>query len=199
MATYRLDAINRCLDAIGESPVNSPNSGVPDAEDASRVIDRITKEVLEPGWVVNTVLTTLTPDLEHIIKVPPNVIKVDTTGRDKRLAVTVRNDSDGIDKLFAIKDQSFIFTAPVLAEVVYYFDIDGLPFPLQNYIAAKSARVFQESAMGSVSLDSFTVRQEKEALAILQDYEAEQEDSNVLTDSPYMQVVTGRNNPLSRM
>ncbi|SFZ81663.1 hypothetical protein SAMN02983003_0622 [Devosia enhydra] len=199
MATYRLDAINRCLDAIGESPVNSHKSGVPDAEDASRVIDRITKEVLEPGWVVNTVVKTLSPDLDGVIKIPPNVIKVDTVGRDKRLAVTVRNDTDGIDKLFAIKDQSFIFTAPVLTEVVYYFDIDGLPFPLQNYIAAKSARVFQESSMGSVALDSFTVRQEKEALAMLQDYEAEQEDSNVLTDSAYMRIVTGRNNPLARM
>ena len=115
------------------------------------------------------------------------------------ITVTVRNDSDGIDKLFAIKDQTFIFTAPVLAEIVYLFDIDGLPFALQNYIAAKSARVFQESAMGSVSLDSFTVRQEKEALTILQDYEAEQEDSNVLTDSAYMQIVTGRNNPLARI
>jgi hypothetical protein len=197
MATYRLDAINRCLDAIGESPVNSPSSGVPDAEDASRVIDRITREVLEPGWVVNTVETTLQPDLEGVIKIAPNIIKVDTVGRDKRLAVTVRNDVDSIDKLFAIKDQTFIFTAPVLVELVYFFDIDGLPFALQNYIAAKSARVFQESAMGSVSLDNFTVRQEKEALAILQDYEAEQEDSNVLTDSAYMQIVTGRNNHLS--
>ena len=161
------------------------------------MIDRITKEVLEPGWVVNTVETTLQPDLEGAIKIAPNIIKVDTVGRDKRLAVTVRNDVDSIDKLFAIKDQTFIFTAPVLVELVYFFDIDGLPFALQNYIAAKSARVFQESAMGSVSLDNFTVRQEKEALAILQDYEAEQEDSNVLTDSAYMQIVTGRNNHLS--
>lgn len=198
MATYRLDAINRCLDAIGESPVNSLNSGVPDAEDASRVIDTVTKQVLNAGWVANSVFDhKLVPDLDGIIKLPPNVLKVDTAGRSQRIAVTVRQDTDGIDKLFRIAEQSFLFDGPVWVDMVYLFDIDGLPFALQNFIAAKAARVFQEGAMGSVALDSFTVRQENEAWAMLQDYEAEQEDSNALTDSYYMRVVTGRNNPLS--
>lgn len=198
MASYRLEAINRCLDAIGEEPVNSPSSGVPDAEDASRMIDQITREVLSAGYTSNSVFNvTLNQDLDGIIKVPSGVLKIDTTGRDAYLAVTVRTDTDGIDKLYKIKDQSYVFDGPVHVDIVYLFDIDALPFPLQNYIAARAARVFQESVMGSVSLDGFTSRREQEAWAQLLDYEAEQEDSNCLTDSVYMAVVTGRNNPLS--
>lgn len=198
MPAYRLEAINRCLEAIGESPVNSTSSGVPDAENASRMIDQITKEVLTAGYTVNTAFNVrLLPDQDGHIKVSANVLKVDTAGRSRHIAVTVNRDVDGIDKLFDIKEQSFKFTGTVYVDIVYLFDIDGLPFPIQNYIAARAARVFQESVMGSVSLDSFTSRREAEAWAQLLDYEAEQEDSNALTDSFYMREITGRNNPLS--
>lgn len=198
MATYRLEAINRCLDAIGESPVNSVTSGVPDAEDASRMIDRATKEILETGWTVNSRYNVkLVPDLDGIIKIASNVLRVDTAGVSRNLAVTVMRDADGIDKLFSVADQSYIFTAPVWVDLVHLYDIDGLPFALQNYISARAARLFQESNMGSVSLDNFTVRQENEAWTRLLDYETEQDDANMLTDSAYMRAVTGRNNPLS--
>jgi hypothetical protein len=198
MAQYRLQAINQCLKAIGESPVNSPQSGVPDAASASLVIDQITREVLSKGWSVNTAFAQrLVPDQDGIIKIASTVLKVDSTGRDRHIHVTVNQDVDGLDKLFDIRKQSFIFTSPILVDLVHYFDIDGLPFPIQDYIAARSARVFQEAEMGSISLDSFTSRREAEAWTALLDYEAEQEDNNVLTDSAYMREITGRNNKLS--
>lgn len=198
MATYRLEAINQCLRAIGETPVNSPQSGVPDAETASGVIDQITREVLSAGWSPNSAFDVrMIPDQDQIIKVPENLLRIDTTGRSRSRSVTVRRDTDGIDKLFDVKEQSYTFDGPVYCDLVYLFDIDGLPFPLQNYIAARAARVFQETVMGSAALDGFTSRREGEAWASLLDYEADQEDSNCLTDSPYMRAVTGRNNPLS--
>lgn len=199
MATYRLEAINQCLAAIGESPVNSPNSGVPDAASASAMIDRATRKTLMAGWTVNTAFDVkLVPDLEGIIKIASNVLTVDTSGRSAGLAVTTRRDVDGIEKLFKVKDQSFRFDEPVTVDIIYYYDIDDLPFPLQNYIAALAARDFQEDAMGSVALDGFVSRSLNEAWAALLDYEAAQEDSNALRDSPYMRAVTGRNNPISR-
>lgn len=198
MANYRLTAINRCLDAIGEAPVSSVSSGVPDAEDASRMIDEVTREVLQAGYTVNTVYdVTMTPDIDGIIKVDDDIIRIDTSGKSQWMAVTVRQDSDEINKLFNIKDQTHVFDEAVTCDIVYFFDIDGLPFPLQNYIAARAARVFQESVMGSTSLDSFTRRREAEAWSQLLDYEADQEDANILTDSYYMREITGRNNPLS--
>lgn len=199
MPSYRQTAINQCLDAIGEAPVNSAHSGVPDAEDASRMIDRVTRQVLSAGWTSNSVFDVLlTPDIDGVIRVTGDIIKIDTSGRSAGTAVTVRTDiGDGIDKLFRVQDQSYQFTDPVYVDIVYYFDIDGLPFALQDYIAACSAVAFQESVMGSATLDGFTKREQAASWARLLDYEADQEDSNSLTDSPYMRAVTGRNNPLS--
>ena len=198
MATYRLQAISRCLDAIGETPVNSPQSGVPDAETASRLIDQVTREVLQAGWSPNSAFDVkMHPDHDQIIKVPDNLLRVDTTGPSRGITVTTLRDTDGIDKLFQVKTQSFLFTAPVWCDLVYYFDSDGLPFPLQNYIAALAARKFQRAVLGSASLDTFTSQELDEAWSMLLDYETDQEDSNCLTDSPYMRAVTGRNNALS--
>ena len=68
---------------------------------------------------------------------------------------------------------------------------------MQLYIARKAARSFQESAMGSAALDSFTVRSEAEAYAALMDSEAEVEDNNILQQSTHCHRATRRYNVLS--
>lgn len=199
MPAYRLNAINQCLDAIGEAPVNDTTSDVPDAQDASRIIDRVTRQVLSAGWSANSAFeVTLTPDMEGTIRVPDNILSVDTSGKDAALSVvTQRDENDGQDKLFKVVDQTFSFTDPVTVDIVYLFDIDALPFALQNYITALSAKAFQKSVLGATSLNTQLQEDVDAAWALLLDYESGQEDNNVLTDSPYMRVVTGRNNPLS--
>jgi len=195
----KLRAVNRCLKAIGEASVNSLNSGVPDAEVALSILQEVTEDVLETGWHCNTNYgVKLVPDSNGHIIVPPSFLQVDSTARSARLDVTVRKDpNDTVLKLFNITEQTFVFSGPVIADVIVNLDYDGLPLALQNYISARAAREFQESQMASVSLDGFTVRAEQAAWAKLQDYEAEAEDSNCLTDSAYMRYVRGRNSPIS--
>lgn len=197
--SYLLTAINRCLRAIGETPVNSTDSGLPDAGEAYKVIEDVTYEVLSAGWEANTSRgLTLTPSMSHQIAVPATYLRVDTVDEDRHIHVTVRRDpNDGIAKLYNVKDNTFEFMSPVKVDVVHYFTIDELTFPLQNFISARAARVFQETQMGSVSLDSFTMRAEQEAWAKLIDAEAENADHNALRDSPYMATITGRFNTLS--
>jgi len=50
----KLDAVNRCLRAIGEARINSLDSGVPDAADAEALIDETVTEILGSGWHFNT-------------------------------------------------------------------------------------------------------------------------------------------------
>lgn len=195
----KLQAVNRCLKAIGESPVSSLSSGVPDAEDAATVVDEITEEVLSAGWHENTSFgVKLQPDLEGNIRVPDDYLKIDTTGVSHHINVTIREDpNDDLRKVYLINDQTFVIDQDLWVDIVHLFDFDSLSFNLQNYVAAKSARVYQEQALSSVSLDQLIVRREAEAWAKLLDAEAEAEDNNVLTDSPYMREVTGRNNYLA--
>ncbi|MFG1227146.1 hypothetical protein [Xanthobacter wiegelii] len=195
----KLKAVNRCLRAIGEAPVNSLSSGVPDAEVAMAVLDDVTEEVLEVGWHCNTRREVrLLPDVNGQIAVPSDYLQVDTVGTSANIDVTVSKDpQDDIIKLFNITEQTYEFSGPVYVDVILRLDYEGLPLALRNYIAAKSARVFQENQMGSTSLDAFTSRAESEAWAKLQDYEAEVEDANCLTDSAYMRYVRYRNSPIS--
>jgi len=196
--SYKLKAINRCLAAIGESPVNSLSSGLPDAGKASTFIDEVTLDVLSAGWHSNSSYNIeLNPDNDGFIKVASNVIRIDSSGVSAWINVAVRRDpSDQILKLYNIEEATYVFEDSVWVDIVYSFEIDDLPYSLQNYISARSARVFQSRVLSSVSLDSFTTREEGEAWAKLVDHEAEVEDSNALLDSPYIRAVIGRNNRL---
>jgi len=195
----KLQAVNRCLRAIGESPVSSLASGVPDAEDAEAVVDEITEEVLSAGWHENTSFDVkLQPNVFGQIRVPDDYLRIDTTGVSYHIDVTVRKDpSDDLHKLFLVKEQTFDIEEDLYVDIVHSFDFDSLSYTIQNYIAAKSARIYQQQTMSSVALDQFVVRAEAEAWAKLLDAEADAEDNNILTDSRYMREVVGRHNYLS--
>ena len=49
----KLDAVNIVLNSIGETPVSSLTSGLPDAEAAESKLDGTIKEVLAKGWHQN--------------------------------------------------------------------------------------------------------------------------------------------------
>ena len=51
MSLTKLEAVNMVLDAIGESPVSSLTSGLPDAEAAEAKLDEVRVEILSRGWL----------------------------------------------------------------------------------------------------------------------------------------------------
>lgn len=196
----KLEAVNRCLQAIGEARVNSLQSGAPDAAEAETVLDEVREEVLMSGWYENTrYKVEVAPDQNTgEISIPRTWFLVEPVNPGAGVKIAVKTDvNDGVRKLFNFNDQTFRFDSKIEVNVIMSLPFDDLSFPLKNYISAKSARVFQERVMGSVSLDSFTVRAEGQAWARLMDAEVELEEPNMLTDSPYMREITGRNNRLT--
>lgn len=192
----KLEAVNIVLDSIGETPVSSLTSGLPDAEAAEAKLDEVTTEVLAKGWHQNTNYNVkLTRNYLNKIVIPNTYIKVDTVGENKELNVTVRTEQN-VRYLFDLKKQTFIFDTDPFCNVVIKLDFPDLTPTMQLYIARKAARTFQESAMGSAALDSFTVRSEAESYAALLDAEAEVEDNNILKDSPHVLQATRRYNVL---
>jgi hypothetical protein len=198
--SFKLTAINRCLRAIGETPVNSIASDVPDAVEARALVEDTTKEVLSAGWHSNVDYNiTLSPDAEtgHIV-IPSDYISVDTVGYSSHIDVTIRQDpEDDQLKLFNVGEQTFEFEDDITVDVIRDFDIDALPYPLQNYIGWHSARLFQKSTVASTALDAMLVENEAIAWGKLLDWEAESDDTNILRGSLYMRRVTGRNNDLA--
>lgn len=193
----KLDAVNIILDSIGETPVSSLTSGLPDAEAAEAKLDETTLEVLSKGWHQNIEREIkLSPNSDKEIVIPRQYLRVDTVGNSKDTNVAIRVQ-DGKRKLFDVKEYTFKFDRALDVDVVIELEFEALAFELQNYIAHRAARKFQESSMGSASLDSFTVRQEAESYAALLDAEAENEDNNVLRDSGHMFYATHRYHPLA--
>lgn len=193
----KLDAVNIILNVIGETPVSSLTSGLPDAEAAETKLDSTIMEVLAKGWQQNTESDIyMSRNYDSEIIVPRQYLRVDTTGIDKDINITVRKQN-GKRKLFDLRNYTFKFTKDLLVEVLIEIEFEALNFELQNYIAFRSARKFQESAMGSATLDSFAGRQEQEAYAALLDAEAENEDTNILRSSAHVFYATHRNSPIS--
>jgi hypothetical protein len=196
----KLEAVNRCLQAIGEARVNTLQSGAPDAAEAETVLDEVREEVLMVGWFENTRHDVeVTPDLvSKEITVPATWHSVDPVRSSYNEKIVVKTDAnDGVRKLFEVNKQTFEFEKSLKVNVITSLEFDDLSYPLKNYISARAARVFQERLMGSVSLDSFTGRAEAQAWSRLMDAEIEIEEPNMLTDSPYMREITGRYNRLT--
>jgi hypothetical protein len=193
----KLDAVNIILNAIGETPVSSLTSGLPDAEAAEAKLDSTIKEVLAKGWHQNLereIVMSRNKDSE--IVVPRQYLRVDTTGVDVSLNVVIRKQN-GKRKLYDLRNFTYKFGKDLMVDAIIEIEFDSLIFELQNYIAMRAARKFQESAMGSATLDSFAVRQETEAFTALLDAEAENEDNNILRESASVNYAVRRYHPLS--
>lgn len=192
----KLQAVNKLLKAIGESTVNSLNSGLPDAAEAQAVLESTANDILSKGWHENTDRgIKFIRNLNQEILVPPNVLRIDTAGYDIVIDITVRTDpNDDVRKLFDKKKQTFKLSKDLTCDVIYAFDFEDLSHDLQRYIAAVAAREFQRVTVSSLALDKMLEKQESEAWSSFQDAEAEYEDSNTLVDSPHCRDVVGRNN-----
>lgn len=191
MATFsKLDAVNQVLAGIGESPVSSLNSGLPDAESAESVLEEVSVDIQESGWQCNTDNNLqLSPDVTGTIYLPVSTLRVDSAGSDSDRDLVER---DG--RLYDRDNKTFIFTRAVFVDLIQQLDFESLPYRLRKYIATKAARVYQERTEGSVSLDSFLRKEEEDCKAKWLDTEADGDDLNVLNRSRSVQEVVRRNN-----
>lgn len=196
MGLSKIEAVNIVLESIGEAPVSSITSGLPDAEAAESKLNEVNKSVQSRGWHQNIDYNLkLTPNNNNLIYIPSNYLRVDTTRENQSINVTVRNYNNRL-ALYDIKKQSYEFTQNLNVDVVYLLEFEDLSLELSTYIAYLAARKFQESQMQSVALDNFTRRGEMEAYAALLDAESETDDANILTDSSYVAYATYRHHGL---
>jgi hypothetical protein len=178
--TTELEAVNLMLSVIGGGPVNTiEDNGVVDAVIARQVLNQASREVQLLGWHWNTEINyplPATTDGEVIL--PPNVMRVDTTGYNADLDLVQRGN-----RLYDRRSHSFEIGRSIRAEIVLLLPFDQLPEAARSFIAIRAARQFQERVVGSETLHSFTSRDEMRAMAALQNAEAETADYNILSGS----------------
>lgn len=178
--TSKLEAINELLDAIGESPVNSEdNTGLVEADLASKRIDKTSRSVQKRGWHWNTLKEyVLEPDTDGYITMPGSTLEVDTSGKDKHKDYVQR----GL-RLYNRDDNTFVISDPVTVDITLLLDFEDLPQAAREYITMKAARKFQQRTFGSTELSEFDREDEQEAWFNLLDAESDAADFNMLRDS----------------
>lgn len=184
--TSTLEAVNQMLFAIGEAPVNAvEDTGLVDTSVALRTLQNVSREVQKDGWHWNTeegyVLATSD---EGFLWLPPNALKVDTTGVDAGLDLVQRGN-----RLYDRVNHTYVFTKSVTVDMVVLLDFEECPEAARNYITLKAARRFQQNMVGSVELSGFQQQDELRALVALQNAEAESADYNMMNNSDVARVL----------
>lgn len=166
--TTKLEAVNIMLSSIGESPVNSLNSGLVDAEIAETILNGINREVQGKGWHFNTeIKMKLSPSIDNEIALPQNCLRVDRTVTDKDEDVIQRGG-----KLYNKTTHSFTISSSIEVDMVVLLDFEDIPEAARRYITIRAARIFQDRVVGDDTLHSFQQSDEMQAMVELMDEEA---------------------------
>ena len=180
--TSLLDAVNICLENIGEQPVdNLDNEQIQDARIAQRTVLEVHKEGQTKGWSWNSEYAypferdTLTSE----IKIPKSVVQFSVN----RYGYNGRYQLRGT-KVYDLQTRSTIFpeTMPVLeADVIWLLAWDEVPEVYNRWVTIRAARIFSDRTLGSEALFKYTLTDETAAQAELERIENEQEAPNMLT------------------
>lgn len=190
-ATTELEAVNIMLSNLGESPVNSlDDQDVVDAGTARNILHSINREVQSRGWWFNTDIDRkFLPSTSGEVTLPPNTLRVDTSGEDikkKNLVHRGRRLYDRVNHTYKILE-------PVTLTLVIGLDFIEIPETARRYVTIKAARVFQERMLGAPSISNFNQKDEIEARDALISEDTEALDLNFLTDSITPQRILNRN------
>lgn len=185
--TTELEAVNECLENIGQAPVStiSGDLGV-DTQIALNFVRKVNRALQSQGWYWNTEKDyTLTPNNDGDIVLPANTLSVDSTGKDKDRDVVQRGRL-----LYDRDNNTFTFSKAIDVELVVGLAFEDLPETARRLIALRAARLFQNRIEGSA--DREDAEDEMMAMADLQADQLRVSDANMLTGSAGMRFTLSR-------
>ena len=180
--TTLLDAVNVCLENIGEQPVDSlADEQIQDARIAKRTILEIHKEGQTRGWSWNTEYNypfkrdSKTSEIE----VPDSVVgfSVNRYKYNGRFQLRGARVYDLLKRTFHIDSQ----IEELDADVIFLLPWDTVPEAFNRWVTIRAARIFSDRSLGSEALFKYTAKDEADAQAELERIELEQEQANMLT------------------
>jgi len=193
-----LQAINQMLAAVGQAPVTSidttddlykKNSDDtytqlniptnPDVAMARLTLDEISRECQSEGWSFNREYEwVMTPDkTTKKISIPDNMLQCDLSEAPKHKSKygnknSIRRDGFLYDKT----EHSYTWDEAVYCDVLWYFEWEDVPRPIQDYIINKASAVYALRVVGDKDLYTFLVARAAENKATALEYETQQGD-----------------------
>jgi hypothetical protein len=183
--TTLLDAVNICLQNIGEQPVNTlENQQIVEAKMAERTILEFHKEGQTRGWSWNSEqgYEFAKDSNTNQITVPSNVMQFapDPYRWAGRFQLRGQRVYDKEKRTYVLGSD----IASLEADVVWLLAWDECPEAYNRWTTIRSARVFSGRVLGSDSIFKYTALDEQNALVELQRVELEQAQANSLTGGP---------------
>lgn len=174
----KLEAVNVALRGIGQDEAITLNDDWPDVQQASKLVDDLTRQLQIRGWHWNTEKTTLSPDVNGNINLPNNVIAVDTTDEDIGIDVIQRGS-----KLYNTETSTYVFDRPLKVEMTLLLEFSYMPLIAKDYIACLTTIQLQQNLLGSDSVDKFLKERCQQSMVLLRQDENRRSDRNTLRDN----------------
>lgn len=183
-ANDKLGMVNQCLLSIGQRPLSDGTilSELPlgsDGQIAADIVSNVAREVQAKGWYFNTDINfEFLPDSTNFITIPPNLIRIDVGNSANRGQYILKGN-----RFYNRITRDYIFTSKVVANAIWLVDYEALPFLAYQYIALRSARLFQQKVLGNTDLTKTTKDEEEEAFINLTREDLQYNDYNLIPAS----------------
>jgi hypothetical protein len=159
--TSKLQAVNKALQMMGESPLNSLQGLLGLGNLAEETLDSVSRKVQAEGWSFNTdYQMTLTRDSNtNEILVGTNVSRVVIDPYEYYDIDVVQRGS----RLYDRKNNTYVFSIDLKADMTVILEWDDLPEHARVYIMIKAGKELQENMIGSKDLTEINMVLEQEA------------------------------------
>ena len=180
--TSKLQAVNKALQMMGESPLNSLQGLLGLGNLAEETLDSVSRKVQAEGWSFNTdYQMTLTRDsTTNQISVGTNVSRVVVDPYEYYDVDVVQRGS----RLYDRKNNTYVFDEDLTCNITYFRNFDEIPESARRYINIRAARVFVDRLVGDDGLRTYTAQDEARARANLMENDMDNADHNVLSGDP---------------
>ena len=150
----------------------------PDVAIALNTLREVSREVQSEGWTFNKEFDyTLTPNSDNEILIPDDMLQVDLNISSKRSGNRQFDSVNRGGKLYDRIKHTYKWTDPsVQADILWYFEWEYIPDPIQAFIVARAAAIFSSRTMGDPNLYQILQQKEAFARAMAMEYECNQGD-----------------------
>ena len=176
--TSKLQAVNKALQMMGESPLNSLQGLLGLGNLAEEIVDSVSRKVQVEGWSFNTdYQMTLTRDsTTNQISVGTNVSRVVIDPYEYYDIDVVQRGS----RLYDRKNNTYVFSIDLKADMTVILEWDDLPEHARVYIMTKAGKELQENMIGSKDLTEINMVLEQETRTQFLEEETTLSEHNML-------------------
>ena len=149
----------------------------PDVAIALNTLREVSREVQSEGWTFNKEFDyKLTPDSNKNIVIADSMLQVDLNISSKRFNNRQYDTVNRNGKLYDRIKHTDQWDDSVYADILWYFEWEFIPDPIQAFIVARAAAIFSSRTMGDPNQYQMLQQKEAFARAMAMEYECNQGD-----------------------